>query len=49
MEKNIEATFAHAESIREYSKSVEKKGQTSLGKHDVLLVSLKLLTNSHNP
>lgn len=47
--KNIEATFAHAESIREYSKSVEKKGQTSLGKHDVLLVSLKLLTNSHNP
>ena len=47
--KNIEATFAHVESIRKYSKSVEEKEQTSLGKHDVLLVSLKLLTNSHNP
>ena len=47
--KYIEATFAHVESIREYSKSVEEKEQTSLGKHDVLLVSLQLLTNSHNP
>lgn len=46
--KNIEATLAHVESIREYSKSVEEKEQTSLGKH-VLLVSLKLLTNSHSP
>ena len=47
--KNIEATFAYVESIREYSKSVVEKEQTNLGKHDVLLVSLKLLTNSHNP
>ena len=47
--KNIKATFAHVESIREYSKSMEEKEQTSLGKHDVLLANLKLLTNSHNP
>lgn len=47
--KNIEATFAHVESIREHSKSMEEKEQTSLGKHDVLLANLKLLTNSHNP
>ena len=47
--KNIKATFAHVESIREYSKSMEEKEQTSLGKHDVSLANLKLLTNSHNP
>ena len=42
--KNIEATFAHVESIREYLKSVEEKEHLSLGKHDVPLVSSKILT-----
>ena len=44
--KNIEATFAHAESVREYLKSVEEKDQPSPGKHDILLVSSKFLSNS---
>ena len=44
--KNIEATFAHAESVREYLKSVEEKDQPSPGKHDILLVSSKFVTNS---
>jgi len=48
MEKNIEATFAHAESAREYLKSVEDKDQPSPGKHDILLVSSKFVKKIHS-
>ena len=44
--KNIVATFAHAESVKEYLKSVEEKDQPNPGKPCILMVSSKFLTNS---
>lgn len=38
--KCIEVTFAHAEAIREYLKSIEENGQAYPGRHNVSLVSI---------